>query len=339
MFLAMGSVGLLLSLAYLGERERALRWLVYLTFATLDALAVLTGLAYVLLPLSVQQGTAVTGVTTGAVAELVVQMLPQLGLVSAAVGICGLVLLAPLARSLVARVLPIDPARVVHVAALQLAVHMIGLSAAVALLVPALASQTGALDELARDVARGGLAQLWVQAAAFVTIGVLGVGLFVRRSPRDVLARLGIEARVDWRWWLAVPVIGLASAVLVDALWARVDPPGLADVQRISGALFAPFLAYGLAGALTIGLSAGIGEECLFRGAAQPRLGLVFTSLLFAVLHTQYTISPALLQVFVLALLLGLTRQRANTTTAIAAHATYNFTLAALAIYAPSLAP
>ena len=74
--------------------------------------------------------------------------------------------------------------------------------------------------------------------------------------------------------------------------------------------------------------AAGIGEEILFRGAAQPRLGLPLTALLFAAVHTQYTVSPALVHIFVTGLLLGVVRRRANTTTAIAVHASYNFLLA-----------
>jgi membrane protease YdiL (CAAX protease family) len=116
-------------------------------------------------------------------------------------------------------------------------------------------------------------------------------------------------------------------------LWGWLASENLAEVEQLSEALFSPYLSAGLVGALTIGLSAGIGEEILFRGAAQPRLGLVFTSLLFGVMHTQYTVSLALFQVFLVGLLLGLTRRHTNTTTAIGVHATFNFVLASMAIY------
>jgi hypothetical protein len=103
-------------------------------------------------------------------------------------------------------------------------------------------------------------------------------------------------------------------------------------VSKLSEALFEPFLAAGWIGALTVGLSAGLGEEMVFRGAAQPRFGIALTAFLFAFMHTQYTISPALLQVFLLAVVLGVARVRSNTTTCMLAHATYNTILVAVAI-------
>jgi membrane protease YdiL (CAAX protease family) len=65
-------------------------------------------------------------------------------------------------------------------------------------------------------------------------------------------------------------------------------------------------------------------EEILFRGALQPRLGLVLTALLFTSIHTQYSISFDTLAVFVLALGLGLIRKYTNTTTSAICHSTYN---------------
>src|SRR6266566_10017302 len=65
-------------------------------------------------------------------------------------------------------------------------------------------------------------------------------------------------------------------------------------------------------------------EEILFRGALQPRLGLMVTALLFTSVHTQYSISFDTLTVFVLALGLGLIRKYTNTTTSAITHATFN---------------
>jgi len=72
-------------------------------------------------------------------------------------------------------------------------------------------------------------------------------------------------------------------------------------------------------------LSAGIGEELLFRGALQPRFGILLTAAVFALGHVQYALSPAIIEVFVIGLVLGWLRQRSNTTTCIAVHAGYNF--------------
>jgi hypothetical protein len=50
-------------------------------------------------------------------------------------------------------------------------------------------------------------------------------------------------------------------------------------------------------------------------------------------------VSLALVQILVVGLLLGLVRLRANTTTSIAVHATYNFVLVMVAMHAPELGP
>ncbi|MCB0216603.1 MAG: CPBP family intramembrane metalloprotease, partial [Chloroflexi bacterium] len=174
----------------------------------------------------------------------------------------------------------------------------------------------------------------WAQAGGFVLIAVFGVGLGVARSGRETLERLGLTQRFRPRWWLGMTLAGLAAGFAIDQLWSLASPETLENVETITDALFGGLIQTGLPGALTIGLSAGIGEELLFRGAAQPRFGILFTSLLFAAVHTQYSVSPALLQIFVVGILLGLTRQRAGTLTAIGVHASYNFVLALVSMCA-----
>ena len=77
--------------------------------------------------------------------------------------------------------------------------------------------------------------------------------------------------------------------------------------------------------ALLIGVGAGLGEETLFRGAVQPVLGILPTSVLFASMHVQYGPSLLLCYIFVLSLGLGFLRRRFNTTASVLAHAGYNF--------------
>jgi membrane protease YdiL (CAAX protease family) len=73
-----------------------------------------------------------------------------------------------------------------------------------------------------------------------------------------------------------------------------------------------------------IGLTAGIGEELLFRGVLQPRYGIVLSSLLFTALHSQYGLSFVLAGLFGLSIVLGLVAKHFGTTHAIVAHAIYN---------------
>ena len=76
-----------------------------------------------------------------------------------------------------------------------------------------------------------------------------------------------------------------------------------------------------------LGLAAALGEESIFRGAVQPKLGLLLTALLFALLHSQYGLSFSTVAVFGVGLILGVLRLRANTSTTMITHAVYNISL------------
>lgn len=339
-FGVMTALGLLLTLAFAAERDPMLRWPIYGLLAAIDALLVLIGLPFLLataigaLPgAPAAGGTPVERLLGGTAA------LTSTGLLLVALGVVGLLLLAPASRRLVARALPIAADRVVHAVALQYAVYLVLFSGITAVFLTALGDDPQALELLTEATAQSGLAGAWVQALGFVVIGFLGVGLLIARPVTAALGRLGLTRSLDGRWWLGATLLALASGYAVDRLWQSVAPESFGQVERLSEALFAPFLQAGLLGALTIALSAGIGEEILFRGAMQPRFGLLCTALLFTAVHTQYTVSPALLQVFVIGVLLGLTRREANTTTAVAVHASYNLVLALLALLAPELSP
>jgi membrane protease YdiL (CAAX protease family) len=321
---ALAAFGLALSLAYLAERERGLAWLLYGLFAALDL---------ALVPMGLLMKWAGDGGVDVPVSPAMTEMISQIGVLMVLVGAAALILLLPPVRRLVALALPIDPQRVVHTVALQYVVYLIGVSIYTGMAMTMLLADEQALEELARATAEGGLGTLWAQSLGFVVLAFLGVGIGVRRGWRETLERLGLTTFFSWKWWLAATALSLVSSFGMDQVWQFLASESLADVERLSEALFAPYLGAGLIGALTIGLSAGIGEEILFRGAAQPRLGLIFTSVLFAMVHTQYTVSLALVQVFIVGLLLALTRRHANTTTAIAVHTAYNFVLASYAIY------
>jgi membrane protease YdiL (CAAX protease family) len=77
-------------------------------------------------------------------------------------------------------------------------------------------------------------------------------------------------------------------------------------------------------GAIILGLSAGIGEEVLFRGALQPRFGIALTTMLWVLLHTQYELTWIMLGLALMGILLGWIRNRYGTVAAIITHATYN---------------
>jgi membrane protease YdiL (CAAX protease family) len=56
----------------------------------------------------------------------------------------------------------------------------------------------------------------------------------------------------------------------------------------------------------------------------QPRLGIPITTLTFAAVNAQFPLAPSLLLIIALGLVLGIQRQRANTTACIITHAAFN---------------
>ncbi|MCC7354583.1 MAG: CPBP family intramembrane metalloprotease [Anaerolineae bacterium] len=304
--------------ANLGEERRGWRIATYLLLLGLDALFLFAALIAALLALAARQGLLVSE-------EGMISFLGSdpnwaaTALSLAALGIAAAIVLLPPVRRAIARVLPINPASVVHATALAGAVYF----TASTVLPLALFGDLSNLGDL-QGVAIGH-AEAWQQTLALALLALFGVGTWVRRQGKAALERLAL------RWPTPSQVAAAAGVVLgllvFDYLWSigwyALDPAGYARVGNISkqllGGLFNPL------GAVTLGLSAGIGEETLFRGALLPRFGLVFSSLLFMVVHVQYAFSPALVEVFIIGLVLGLVRQRANTTTCILVHATYNF--------------
>lgn len=228
------------------------------------------------------------------------------------------------------RWLPIDPESVLDMAALAGVVLLIGNEIAFQLTTDAVAkvSTSAPLDRL--DVIFGELPLLLA--------ALLGVGLFTRRSFPEALDRLGL---VRPRWWQIV--LGLAAAgvfYLVSQLGdelQRVVTPDLAHrlgaaTQHLYGGLSDPV------GIAVIALSAGIAEEALFRGALQPRLGLILVAVAFVAVHVQYGVSFDTLVVFVLGAGLGLIRKYTNTTTSAITHVGYN-ALAGISVAGVLLAP
>ncbi|HKF76041.1 MAG TPA: CPBP family intramembrane glutamic endopeptidase [Candidatus Dormibacteraeota bacterium] len=228
----------------------------------------------------------------------------------------GTILLPPTRREL-ARFMPIDPDSVVHATALVLTIVLVGMQLATQLAVDLLAQQ-------ARSAAPLAPLDLVLQELPFLIAAVLGAGLLIRRRPAAVTRRLGLVRPSAWQVLLALGAAGAfyAFGLGMDALGhaVTVDVARKVDAanQRLFGRLDDP------AGIATIALAAGICEETLFRGALQPKLGIVWTSIVFAVVHTQYGLSLDTVAVFILAIGLGLLRRVANTTTSTICHVAYN---------------
>lgn len=219
-------------------------------------------------------------------------------------------------RDRAARLLPIEPDSPVHAFALVLAVILFGTQLSSLLFSDPLASDQ-ALSPLT-------LGDLVAQEAPFLVLAAAGVGLYIRRNPATTVERLGLVVPRWWQVTLALAAAGVffAFGQLMDGL-THLWTPGVArqvdsTTQHLFGGLGTP------AGIATLALAPGICEEVLFRGAIQPRLGLLVTALLFTSIHTQYGISLDAMSVFVIALGLGLIRKYTNTTASCICHVTYN---------------
>ena len=167
---------------------------------------------------------------------------------------------------------------------------------------------------------------LVTQLAGEVLLALGAVGLWVARDARAVRERLGLGG-LTLRHAL-VGLAGLAAVMLVNAGMEALEHarfPALWAADQSMGKLIAGNLSP-IVGVL-LGLSAGVGEELLVRGALQSRTGLLWASVLFAAGHVQYTWF-GMLTIAMLGIALGLVRNRANTTTAILVHVIYDIVAA-----------
>jgi membrane protease YdiL (CAAX protease family) len=230
-----------------------------------------------------------------------------------AVGLAiGLPLLRPV-RLALAHVMPFDP---------NSTADMIGL---VILLATAIYFGGTSLEESANvDVSSVGALELVSQSLAFVFIAYVGIGWLINRRLHEATERLGLKAITPRQLWQAAAlVIALfAVTILSSALTFALQPSLDKQIQENLGTMTRNLSSFG--GALLLGVSAGVGEEVLFRGAVQPRYGIVFTSLVFASLHVQYGISLTILGIFLVSVLLGMERQRVNTTASVVTHVIYD---------------
>ncbi|GAC1478656.1 MAG: hypothetical protein PVSMB9_01350 [Candidatus Dormibacteria bacterium] len=232
-------------------------------------------------------------------------------------GLLGLLLLLPPVQRGLSRVLPLRPGSPVGYITVVIGILF-------------LAQQLGSqLAVNVLDALKNGppltVTDLLFQDVPLLLLAFLAVGLFIRRSPRDTLERLGLNPPKAPYWWLvallAIPVF-MAVAFGIEWVAGIVTPETQKQVTDVSTVLFSRF--NNPAAIVFLGILAGVVEEILFRGALVPRLGILLTALLFAALHTQYGITFASLEVFVLGIGLGWLRIRSGTLTCIVAHAGYD---------------
>jgi membrane protease YdiL (CAAX protease family) len=224
------------------------------------------------------------------------------------------VLAAKPVRERVARILPIDPDHPVHAFALVLTVLLLGTQVTSIVFTNLSASPQPPLT----------VVDLVTQETPFLILAAAGVGIFIRRNVSQTVNRLGLVAPAWWHVVLALAAAGVffAFGQAMDALSHAWTPDVARQVDTTTQHLFGGL--GGPVGIAAIALLPGICEEILFRGALQPRIGLIATALLFTSIHTQYGLSLDAVSVFVIALGLGLIRKFTNTTTSSICHISYN---------------
>jgi uncharacterized protein len=158
---------------------------------------------------------------------------------------------------------------------------------------------------------------------------LIAAGYPVVRSAGEALRRLGMVRPTAWQvgGGLVLALLLVAGASLLDTgigwLWETMGWPRTdsATFEQMLGAAISPI------GAVVIGVTAGVGEEMVVRGALQPRLGIFLSNLFFASLHAFQYGFDGVLSVFAIGLVLGIVRARSNTTTSAIVHGVYDFVL------------
>lgn len=248
------------------------------------------------------------------------------GWVLIAIGAYALIVCLRSVRRVLARVLPFDPDSAVHTLALVLAGYLTG-NTLLAL------TQDILLEMLATDITVTVL-DILLQQIAFVVLAFVGAGWLTRSSLKDVSQRLGLEKPTLNQLLIGTATIGVLIMLqwVIGVGWALLDPEQAEFLGEVNESLMSGFDSAGEW--LILAVASGVGEEILFRGALQPVFGVVFTSLLFAIVHIQYGLTPITMTVFLLGLILGILRKRTNTTVVIYVHFGYNFILGLFALLA-----
>jgi membrane protease YdiL (CAAX protease family) len=268
---------------------------------------------YVIAALAVFSGfLAFSGLTSLVIAGTLQRQGAALLLVIAA--LTALALLHPV-RLFLARFTPLDPDSLVDLFGLVALIWGLTLG-----LLALFTVDLAALGDQFRVTVTDSL----VNVVMYVGIAFGLVGLWIVRGPREAARRLGLT-RPTWRQGaiavaLVLPMLLLASGINQLGRWLQ--PDRYAQLERVLDSMGSNVTTPAVA--LLLGLCAGIGEELLFRGAIQPRFGIVLTTLLFGVAHTQYGPSFAVLGVLLLGTIFGLERKYMNTTTAIITHVLYD---------------
>ncbi|HLH26631.1 MAG TPA: CPBP family intramembrane glutamic endopeptidase [Chloroflexota bacterium] len=186
---------------------------------------------------------------------------------------------------------------------------------------------------LQRQAERGPVLSLWYEfiysVGWTVLLCLVAVGFPVWVKLPHALARLGLT----WPGWRALGV-GILISLMMVPVFIGVDHLAAAAVEALglqptSNAWIEQLFghSFGVGGALAAAVSAGVGEELIWRGVIQPRYGLVPATVGFAAMHAFQYGPEGLISVLLAGLVLGVVRWRFNTTVSAVTHTGYDLWL------------
>ena len=201
--------------------------------------------------------------------------------------------------------------------------------------------QLGGVEGLAEQYAAQPVNQ-WdslLNLAGMLAMAFLGVGLLVRRDIWHVLDRLALRwpTLEDWVWGVGTAFACLVMIFAFVGMLSLFIPSDVLESQGAASSEIAEMFSKSLGIAFLAAVTAAVGEEILFRGALQPVFGIIPTTLFFALLHSQYALTPSSLAIVIVGGAFGWLKQQQSTTAAIIAHFAYNFVLLGIAYAAVRL--
>lgn len=229
-------------------------------------------------------------------------------------------------RQMMAKVTNIDPDSAIDWSGLSIVLALLGFFIPTAFVdtAPAVPSDSSA------TVLTTGLLQ---NLLAYILIAYVAVGYRNYRNGEQATARLGIQVPTSTQVivGLAGVVAAFVSAFIGGLLTRVLQPdaiPGIEEsMQAMMSGVTNPFVA------IVLAISTGFGEEVFFRGAIQPRMGIVLTAVLFTFLHAQYGFTWILLGLFLVGLTFGWLAKRYGTMAAVVAHVLYNLAAVILNVW------
>lgn len=167
------------------------------------------------------------------------------------------------------------------------------------------------------------LTKIWMQQLLMVGLALIAIGYPLHRTGKQTIARVKISYPSIDQLGVGI-IIGLLASFFINALTIWGQHVGWVNDSSSHANNIATIAYSSWIGIFTISVASAIGEETLFRGAVQPRFGLILTTILFVLSHAQYKVGFATLMIGMIGLMLGVLYQRYGVVMSLIVHAVYN---------------